>query len=194
MNRSFVAALVMLLPLALSAQEFARNHQRFGVTDASGAQIAGAKVTVTEVNTNTKTQTVSDGSGHYTAPFLLPGDYDIAVTAPGFKEALRKAIHVGAGDHPVIDFKLDLGDTAQTIEVTADVPLINSENSSVGQAITTKEVENLPLNGGTPLAFAALSMGVIATGQPGLIPPVRFSAPQPDGASAALHPRLTKLW
>ncbi len=170
MKRSFVAALVLLLASALSAQEF-RGTISGSVTDVSGAQIAGAKITVTEVNTNTKTQTASDASGHYTAPFLLPGDYDIAATAPGFKEALRKAIHVGAGDHAVIDAVLAVGDAAQTIEVTADVPLINSENASVGQAITTKEVENLPLNGGTPLAFAALAMGVIATGQPGLIHP-----------------------
>src|SRR5579864_4869042 len=165
MNRSFVAALVLLLPLALSAQEF-RGTITGSVTDASSAQIAGANVLVNETNTNTRTETVTDTSGHYTAPFLLPGEYDITVKAPGFKEAIRRAIHVGAGDHPVIDVKLDVGDSAQTIEVTADVPLINSENASVGQAITTKEVEDLPLNGGTPLAFAALSMGVIATGQP----------------------------
>ena len=170
MKRSFVAALVLLLPLALAAQEF-RGTITGTVTDTTGAQIAAAKVTVTEINTNTKTQTVSDASGHYTAPFLLPGDYDIAVTAPGFKEAVRKGIHVGAGDHTVIDASLNVGDSAQTIEVTADVPLINSENASVGQAITTKEVEDLPLNGGTPLAFASLAMGVIATGQPGLIHP-----------------------
>ena len=151
MKRSCVAALVLLLPLALSAQEF-RGTISGSVTDTSGAQIAGAKVTVIEINTNSKTDTASDASGHYTAPFLLPGEYDVAVSAPGFKEAIRKAVHVGAGDHPVIDARLDVGDTAQTIEVTADVPLINSENASVGQAITTKEVEDLPLNGGTPLA------------------------------------------
>src|SRR4051794_32515719 len=127
MKRSFVAALVFLLPFALSAQEF-RGTINGTVTDVTGAQIADAKVTVTEVNTNSKTQTVSDSSGHYTAPFLLPGDYDVSGAATGFKEAIRKGIHVGAGDHTVIDIKLDVGDAAQTIEVTADVPLINSEN------------------------------------------------------------------
>src|SRR5580698_4103057 len=129
MKRSFVAALALLLPLGLSAQEF-RGTISGSVTDATGAQVAGAKVTVTEINTNSKTQTVSDATGHYTAPFLLPGDYDIAATSTGFKEAIRKGIHVGAGDHPVIDMKLDVGDAAQTIEVTADVPIINSENAS----------------------------------------------------------------
>ena len=57
------------------------------------------------------------------------------------------------------------------MEVTADAPLLNTENASAGQAITTKEVEELPLNGGTPMALATLSLGVIGTGQPGLIHP-----------------------
>ena len=80
-------------------------------------------------------------------------------------------MHLGAGEHPVIDIALQLGDATQSISVTADAPHINSENASVGQAITTKEVENLPLNGGTPLVLASLAIGVIATGQPSLIHP-----------------------
>src|SRR5262249_9738099 len=125
MKRSLVAALVLLLALGLSAQEF-RGTITGAISDATGAQIAGAKVTVTEINTNTRTETVTDASGHYTAPFLLPGDYDVLVSSPGFKDSVRRAIHVGAGDHPVIDLKLDVGDSKQTIEVTADVPLVNS--------------------------------------------------------------------
>jgi hypothetical protein len=80
-------------------------------------------------------------------------------------------VHLGAGDHPVIDIALEIGNAAETISVTADAPLINSENASVGQAITTKEVEDLPLNGGTPLVLASLAIGVVATGQPSLIHP-----------------------
>ena len=82
------------------------------ITDPTGATVPGAKVTVTETHTGTKIPAVSDNSGQYTAPFLLPGEYDIAVQSPGFKEALRKGVHVGAGDHPVIDFRLDVGDVS----------------------------------------------------------------------------------
>ena len=89
----------------------------------------------------------------------------------GFKEFIRKGVHVGAGDHPVIDIRLDVGEVTQTMEVTADAPQLNTENASAGQSITTKEVEELPLNGGTPMALATLSLGVIGTGQPGLIHP-----------------------
>jgi hypothetical protein len=116
---------------------------------------------VIETRTGTKNQAVADASGKFNVLFLLPGDYDIAVQAPGFKDYVRKAMHIGAGDHPVIDVPLQLGQAAQTVEVTADVPLVNSENSSVGQAITTKEVEDMPVNGRSALTLAQLAIGVI---------------------------------
>jgi hypothetical protein len=178
MKRSFVAAVLLLVPLVLLGQEF-RGTISGSVTDPSGANIAGANVTVTEVNTGTKIQTVSDSTGKYTAPYLLPGDYQVVIQAPGFKEFEHTKFHVGAGDHPVIDAKLEVGQSSQTVEVTADVPLVNIENASVGQAITTKEVEDMPLNGRTPMMLAQLAMGVVATGQPSLV------HPYDSGAAAA---------
>src|SRR5882724_4259921 len=172
MTRFVRFALVSVATLAacLHAQEF-RGTLSGNVSDPTGAQVLGAKVVATETHTGSKIETVSDSTGQYTIPFLLPGDYDIAVSKEGFKAALRKSVHVGSGDHPVIDVHLDLGNTTQTVEVTADASLLNSENASVGQAISTKEVEDLPLNGRTPLVYASLSMGVLATGQPSLIHP-----------------------
>jgi hypothetical protein len=173
-----VTALIAMVAIMIApafSQEF-RGTLSGSVTNPTGAQIPNAKVTVTEVHTGTKTETVSDSTGQYTAPFLLPGDYDIAVQKEGFKAAVHKAVHVGSGDHPVIDFKMDVGNTTQTVEVAGDASLINSENASVGQAITTKEVEDLPLNGRTPLVLASLSMGVLATGQPSLIHPFDSAA------------------
>jgi hypothetical protein len=170
MKCSLVAALMLALPLAAFSQEF-RGTISGSVNDPTGAVIAGAKVTVTETETGTKVETISDNAGQYNAPFLAPGDYSIVVKMAGFKEFVRKGVHVGAGDHPVIDVRLDVGDASQSVEVTADASILNTENASAGQAITTKEVEDLPLNGGTPMALAALSLGVIGTGQPGLIHP-----------------------
>jgi hypothetical protein len=153
-------ALVIATPLAVYAQEF-RGAISGTVTDPSGAPIPGAKVVVTETRTSTINQAVTESNGQYNVLFLLPGDYDISVKAQGFKDYLRKALHVGAGDHPVISVQLEVGDAAQTVEVTADVPLVNAENASVGQAITTKEVEDFPLNGRSPLMLAQLAIGVI---------------------------------
>lgn len=110
-----LAIFVLVLPLALFAQEF-RGTISGMITDPAGAMVAGAKVTVTETNTGTRIPTVSGTSGDYTAAFLLPGDYDI-----GFMQVLkgftRRGVHVGAGDHPVIDVRLDVGDIDTSAEV-----------------------------------------------------------------------------
>jgi hypothetical protein len=164
----FLLALAVVLPLA--GQEFRATISGV-VTDPDGAAIVGAKVTLQEIHTGTKVQTVTDEAGQYTAPFLQPGDYDISVHMTGFKESIRKAVNVGSGDHPAIDVRLAVGDVTQTVEVTAEAPLLNTENASAGQSITTKEVEDLPLNGRTPMMLAQLAEGVIATGQPSLIHP-----------------------
>ena len=161
MKHSFVAVIVttLLFPAAW-AQEF-RGAVSGAVTDSSGSVVAGAKVTVSETHTGTKNESVTNASGEYSALFLLPGDYDISVQSAGFSEAVRKGLHIGAGEHPVIDFKLQVGATTQSVEVTADAPIVNSENASVGQAVTTKEVEDIPLNGRAPIMLAQLAIGVI---------------------------------
>jgi hypothetical protein len=123
--------------------------------------------------------TVSDSSGEYTIPFLSPGLYEISVEATGFKKFRRTGLEVGSGDHPVIDIHLEVGDVTQSVEVKADVPLINIENSSTGQTITTHQVEDFPLNGRTPMMLAQLAIGVISTGSPSLVHPFD------NGAAAA---------
>jgi hypothetical protein len=65
------------------------------VTDGSGAPVAGAKVTATGVETGAKAEAKSDATGHYALPFLLPGDYDVTVQLAGFKEFVRKGVHLG---------------------------------------------------------------------------------------------------
>ena len=75
-------------------------------------------------------------------PFLQPGDYDIAAKIAGFKEFVRKDVHVGAGDHPVIDIRLEVGDATQSVEVTADAPLINTENASTGRPSPPRKWRN----------------------------------------------------
>lgn len=157
--RYFCLVALMLVP-AIHSQEY-RGTISGAITDPAGAAIAGAKIAASETHTNTKIETVTESTGQYTAAFLLPGDYDIAVRVPGFKEYVRKGVHVGAGEHPVIDIRLEVGDTAQSVEVTAEASLVNNENANVGHAITTKEVEDLPLNGGSPWMLSQLEIGVI---------------------------------
>ena len=170
MKLKSVALLALLVTAALFAQEF-RGTISGLVTDTLGAGIPGAKVTVTETHTGTRIPTVSDNAGQYTAVFLLPGDYDISVQAQGFKSSIRKGVHVGADDHIVVDARLEVGDLTTSVEVTATAPILNTENATVGQTVTTEEIADLPINGRTPMMAASLSLGVINWSQPTLVHP-----------------------
>ena len=147
--------------------------------DASGAAIPGVTITILETRTGTTSETVSDSTGQYGVPFLAPGEYEVHAHLPGFKEYARKAIRLSSGDHLTIDVRLDVGDLADSVSVTADAPLVNTANSSTGQTITTRQVEELPLNGRNPMMLAQLAIGVIATGNPSLVHPFD------NGAAAA---------
>ena len=170
MNLRHVALITILLPAAAFCQEF-RGTISGAITDPTGAAVPGAKIAVTEVHTGTKVPTVSDSAGQYTAPFLLPGDYDIDVQAQGFKGSIRKGIHVGVSDHAVIDFRMEVGEVSTAVEVTADASQLNTENATVGQTVTSREVEELPINGRTPMMAASLAIGVTGYAQPTLVHP-----------------------
>jgi hypothetical protein len=167
---NLITLAILACPFVLPAQEF-RSTISGVITDPAGAMIPRAQVTATETSTGTKVSTVSGSAGEYTAAFLLPGDYDIEVRMDGFNTFTRKGVHVGAGDHVIIDVQLYVGNVATSVEVTGDASLLNTDNSSLGQAITTKEMAELPINGRTPMIAASLSLGVIGYAQPTLIHP-----------------------
>src|SRR5215469_5068089 len=137
--------------------------------DPSGAAVPNASVTATEIRTGVKIVTVSDTTGNYNIPFLAPGEYELAADAPGFGHFVRRGIVLASGDHPILDIKLNVGQSSETVNVSAELPLIDVANSATVQSITTKQVEDMPLNGRNPMMIAQLAIGVIATGQPTLV-------------------------
>ena len=157
--RRFLAILISLASLAV-AQEF-RGTLTGLVVDPSGSAVAGAKVAIVKTDTGTRTETVSGPEGIYTAPFLAPGPYEVTAEAPGFKKTTRAGITLGTNQRISADVHLELGATGDSVTVRADAPLVNSVTASAGQVITTREVENLPMNGNTPLALARDALGVI---------------------------------
>src|SRR5438270_5773861 len=90
---------------ALFAQEYRATFSG-SVTDPQGAPIPRATVTALETRTGTKTTAVTEATGEYILPFLLPGEYRITAEAPGFKRAVREGLKLSAGEHPVIDLRL----------------------------------------------------------------------------------------
>lgn len=153
-----------------AAQEF-RGTISGTVTDTSGAVIPGAAVTAREVRTGTVAHTTTDGAGDYTIPFLLPGQYELTVTARGFQKLVHSNVPLSAQDHLVVPLQLNIGSVAQTVTVTGAPPLLDTANASVGQVIETSSVENMPINGRTPTTLTELAPGVITTAPPQLIHP-----------------------
>jgi hypothetical protein len=168
---SFLLILVVVCSaLAAGAQE-SRATLSGLVVDPALAPISGAQITVAEIRTDAKTVTASDSAGQYTVPFLPAGDYEVRAEAQGFKQFVRTAIHLESGSHVIVDVKFQLGSTNETVTVSGEAPLLNSADASIGQGITTQQVEDFPLNGRNPMMATQLAIGVVATANPTLVHP-----------------------
>ena len=134
------------------------------VTDSSDAVVAGADVTVTNTETNVTRTAVSNSDGNYSVPSLQPGLYAIKAEKQGFRGEVRSGIELQVQQSARIDFKLNPGSVAETVEVTAGAPLLDTENTTVGTVIENKRIVDLPLNGRSFVSLVALSPNV-TTGQ-----------------------------
>jgi outer membrane receptor protein involved in Fe transport len=132
------------------------------VKDSSGAFIPSAQVAIMDVATAV-TRTVSPGSsGLYTAPNLLPGNYEIRVTATGFSTQLHKGVTLTVGAQQVLDFTMQVGQMSQTVEVTTEAPTVELTSSELGATVNSTTVRELPLNGRSWTDLANLQPGVVA--------------------------------
>src|SRR3977135_2191254 len=132
------------------------------VKDSSGAFIPSAQVAITDVATGV-TRGVSPGSsGLYTAPNLLPGNYEIRVTATGFSTQLHKGVTLTVGAQQVLDFTMKVGQMTQTVEVTTEAPTVELTSSELGATVNSTTVRELPLNGRSWTDLANLQPGVVA--------------------------------
>jgi hypothetical protein len=181
LHRIRVGLIAILLTFAALAGTVARAQEFRGtisgaIADPTGAVVAGASVTVKETQTGTVNRTVSDAAGQYVVPFLLPGEYSITISDAGFKTVTRTGITLQSQEHPIINLTLTVGEASQTVTVTAEAPLVDQANASVGQVISTESVADLPLNGRTPAVLTELSVGVISEIPPQLVHPFDNSA------------------
>src|SRR5258708_1939606 len=170
----FVAALV--LPCAALAQAF-RGTFSGAVTDAQGDGLAKLMIVATQPGAGGTSTAIAEFTGEYIIPFLSPGIYEISAEAPGFKKSIRRGITLSAGAHPIIDIRMEIGSVSDSVTVTADAPLLVLATPSVGQVITTAEVDAFPINGRTPMMLNNLALGVISTFEPGPVRPFDNGAP-----------------
>src|ERR1039457_4858613 len=115
------------------------------VTDASGAVVPGAQVTVVNTETNFENVTLSNADGLYRVPTLRPGPYRIEVKLTGFKTYVRDSLELRVGDNLAVNAALEVGGTSETVKVTGEAPQLQTETSSIGAVLEGKYLQDMPL-------------------------------------------------
>src|SRR5437870_9674400 len=156
-----LVAISMLL-VALGAFAQVQNGQFTGtVTDPSGAAIPNAKVTVTNLGTNLSVSANTNQTGNFTATQLPVGTYKLTVEAPGFKTASNTNVALSAGTIAHVDFKMQLGQAKEVVEVTGEAAAVNTEDSKLASTVNATQIANLPLNGRNVYDLIQMAPGAV---------------------------------
>ena len=135
------------------------------VRDASGAVIPQAQIKITSEDTGATQSVTTGGNGAYILTPLRIGTYTVEAQHPGFAKARRTGLQLSIQQQLVVDFSLSVGELTNTVDVTAEAPLLETESGSVGQVVQSKTINDLPLNGRNYTFLARLAPGV-TQGQP----------------------------
>ena len=158
---AFTVAAALLFFSAIPAHAQVDTGSILGtVTDASGAVLQGASVTLTNEDTNAALTTTTEADGSYKFTPVRIGHYKVTVSFQGFQNSEQRHITVNVGADVVVNIALKPGAVTQTIEVTGATPVLETQNASVGQVMDTHAVNDLPLNGRNFTFLAQLAAGV----------------------------------
>ena len=153
----FVVALLAFTPLSAQVDT---GSVLGTVTDSSGGPISGATVTLINQGTNATLSYTTGGDGTYKFSPVRVGTYTVSATFQGFQKTEQKDVSVNVDQNVVADFSMKPGSTTETIEVTSTLPILETQDASVGQVIDRRNVDNLPLNGRNFTFLAQLAAGV----------------------------------
>src|ERR1035437_9649577 len=143
----------------LSAQEVTASITG-RITDPQGAAMVNASVTMRETDRGTDWPTKTNSEGIYVFPRLPVGNYDLKVESPGFKTAVKTGIRLEVNLHTTFDITMQVGATSESVSVTAEAPLLQTDSNQVGGVIAAATIENIPLISRNPVALTLLSAGV----------------------------------
>src|SRR5439155_14924685 len=132
------------------------------LTDPSGALIPGVQISIKNTATGVTRDLITDETGFYTAPNLLPGVYEVTASAAGFSKTIQSNITLSVGAQQRLNLSLQVGETNQVVEVSAVAPQVQLQSSTISAEVGAAEVRELPLNGRDWAALATLHPGVNA--------------------------------
>ena len=159
--RAYLVAVLFVWSVAPVLGQFAMRSNISGtVTDSTNAVVPGVKVVLLEVNRNQMQESFTNESGLYSFNNLTPGTYRVAVEQPGFKRSISPNIEAGTQGNLRVDLTIEVGDVATTVEVTGATPVLETEQTVIGQTIERELVETLPMKGRNFTGFAALAPNI----------------------------------
>jgi hypothetical protein len=160
------SALCALLLFAFAGSAWAQTQSatvRGEVQDSTGATVPGAKLTLTNLDQNRPWTTQSNDVGAYIFQQIPPGPYSMVVEADGFKRYQQSRFVLNVAQVAEINPALEIGAVTETIEITAEAPLLETVTSDLGEVVNSRMAESLPLNGRNILQLVTLSPGIAAT-------------------------------
>src|SRR6266540_283067 len=153
--------MIFLLSTRPAAAQDSRGQLLGRARDSSGSVIVAATVRAVNTATRVETNASTNETGDYLLPFLIPGSYTLQVTAPGFKQFVQEGITIRVGDKITLDVTLQVGDATEKVQVSAEAPLIEAANASLGQVIDQRRVTDLPMLNGNSTVLMLLSPGTV---------------------------------
>ncbi|HEY3936006.1 MAG TPA: TonB-dependent receptor [Bryobacteraceae bacterium] len=171
LNQKQIARAVeaLLLIGVFSVTSWAQSTQggvRGAVSDASGAMIAGVKVTLTNDATGEPRSALTNSNGGYAFNDVVPATYTLTAESPSFKKFERKNVIVATQEFLTVDVKLEVGAVTESVLVTDQVPLVETTNASQGQVLDNQKLVDLPNLGRNPFMMSKLSQNVVQVGPP----------------------------
>ncbi|MBI4463356.1 MAG: TonB-dependent receptor [Acidobacteria bacterium] len=182
MRRALFQFLATICVFAYIAQAQVNRGTIFGtVSDATGASVPGASVTVTNTGTGLAFQTQSNEVGFYTAPDVAVGGYEVSAEKAGFKKVVRSGITLVVNQRAQVDLTLEVGDVTESVEVVAAAPLVDTGSATTGKVIEERRIQDLPVNGRNAMSLVVLT------------PSVKSNAGTTNAGFADRGPRLSAL-
>jgi hypothetical protein len=169
MFRNGVSLKAALAVLFLGGATVAPSQTFFGsvvgtVTDATAAPVAEVTVVLTNAGTADRRTAQTDGNGNYQFLNLVPGSYRVDIEKTGFKHLTRDQVQVRVDNTSRVDGTLDIGEVSQTVEVSAQATLLQTESATLNNVVEGRQVQEMPLNGRNVMNLLALVPGVVPQG------------------------------
>ena len=163
--RTFMAIFAVLLGTVTTWGQLYSGSVTGVVSDSSGAVIPGARVTLTDEDKGTSLNSATEASGRYLFRGVPPASYRITVEMQGFQSQDRTGIRIDVDQNATVNFSLSVGNATTVVNVTAELPLLSTEDASTGQVIGRTMIDSLPLFNREVMSLAYLTPGVVSPNQ-----------------------------